>query len=280
MFELEIKPQGKFTLGLKELWHYRELFYFFTWRDIKVRYKQAALGIVWAAIQPLSMMLLFTIIFNKGLKVDSDGLPYPIFAFSGLMIWNVFSNGLLNASSSMVANANIIKKIYFPRLIIPLSSILTALFDFLFAFVVFVVLLIYFQIPFLALKLVVLLPLSILLTVITTFGLGTLLASLNVKYRDFQYALPFMIQFLLFLNPVLYSTKAFDNVWAQWIMRLNPLAGAIDLVRSIFTVREDSFGEGVLRWEIILGQFGIAIFILLLGVYVFRKTEAYFADLA
>ncbi len=273
MFELEIKPQSKFTLGLKELWQYRELFYFFTWRDIKVRYKQATLGILWAALQPLSMMLLFTLIFSRGLKVSSDGLPYPIFAFSGLMIWNVFSNGLLNAASSMVANSNIIKKIYFPRLIIPLSSILTALFDFLFAFGLFILLLVYYHLPFAVWKLLIFTPLSILLTVLTTFGLGTLLASLNIKYRDFQYALPFMIQFLLFLNPVLYSSKAFDNVYVQVLMQYNPIAGAIDLMRSIFT-------EGVVNWANLGGQFLVAIVLLVLGVYFFRKTEAYFADLA
>ena len=274
MFELEIKPENKFTLGLNELWQYRELFYFFTWRDIKVRYKQATLGILWAAMQPLSMMLLFTLIFSRGLKVGSDGLPYPIFAFSGLMIWNIFSNGLMNAASSMVSNANIIKKIYFPRLIIPLSAILTALFDFLFAFGIFIILLFYYQIPFSLWKLLVFTPLSILLTVITTFGLGTLLASLNIKYRDFQYALPFMIQFLLFLNPVLYSTKSFENVVIQRIMQFNPIAGAINLMRAVFT-------EGTsFSWTLVVGQFFVASVFLILGIYFFRKTEAYFADLA
>ena len=273
MQEFIIENKSKFTLGGRELWQYRELFYFFTWRDIKVRYKQATLGILWAAMQPISMMLLFTLIFSRGLKVGSDGLPYPIFAFSGLMIWNIFSNGLLNAASSMVANANIIKKIYFPRLIIHLSSILTALFDFLFAFGAFIGLLIYYQLPFSFWKLLVFTPLSILLTVITTFGLGTLLASLNVKYRDFQYALPFMIQFLLFLNPVLYSTRTFDNQFLQWVMWLNPIAGAIELMRSIFI-------EAAFNWSAIGAQFLVAIVLLFLGVYFFRKMEAYFADIA
>ena len=273
MQEFIIENKSKFTLGGRELWQYRELFYFFTWRDIKVRYKQATLGILWAAMQPLSMMLLFTFVFSHGLKVGSDGLPYPIFAFSGLMIWNVFSNGLLNAASSMISNANIIKKIYFPRLIIPLSSILTALVDFLFAFVVFIGLLLYYQLPFALWKLIVFTPLSILLTVVTTFGLGTLLASLNVKYRDFQYALPFLIQFLLFLNPVLYSAKAFENNFVQWIMRLNPIAGAINLMRAIFT-------EGTIEWSILGLQFLVSIVLLFMGIYFFRKTEAYFADIA
>jgi lipopolysaccharide transport system permease protein len=272
MVELEIKPTRKFTLGLNELWHYRELFYFFTWRDIKVRYKQATLGILWAAMQPLSMMVLFTLVFSRGLGVGSEGMPYPIFAFSGLMIWNIFSNGLMNAASSMVANAGIIKKIYFPRLIIPLSSILTALFDFLFAFAVFIGLLIYYQASFPIWKLLVYTPLSILLTVITSFGLGTLLASLNIKYRDFQYALPFMIQFLLFLNPVLYSTQSFEKVGFQAVMNFNPIAGAINLMRSVFT-------EGVISVSCLGVQFSVALVLLMAGVYFFRKTEAYFADL-
>ena len=277
--EFEIKPRSKFTLGVQELWQYRELFYFFTWRDIKVRYKQAVLGVLWAIMQPLSMMLIFTIIFSRGLGVKSDGLPSPIFAFSGLMIWNIFSNGLQNAANSMVSNANIIKKIYFPRLIIPMSSILTALFDFLFALIIFIGLIFYYQIPFSILKLIVLLPLSILLTVMTTFGLGAFLAALNVKYRDFQYALPFFIQFLLFVNPILYSSKTFNNPLIQKIMLFNPIAGAIDLVRSIFDVQQAQTDSGINVSHLSL-QFLTASIILLLGIYFFRKTESYFADLA
>ncbi len=272
-FEMKIKPQNQFSIGFDELWHYRELFYFFTWRDIKVRYKQAALGIVWAMLQPLSMMLVFTLIFHRGLKVSSDGLPYPIFAFSGLMIWQIFSNGLNNAASSMVANANIIKKIYFPRLIIPLSSILTALFDFIFAFVVFVALIVVFGQTFVFWKILIFLPLSILLVVMTTFGLGTWLAALNVKYRDFQYALPFFIQFLFFINPVLYSTRQFELYFVKIFMALNPIAGAIDLLRSIFSPELPSL-------KLVAGQFFVAFLLLAVGIYVFRKMEAYFADLA
>ena len=277
--EFEIKPRSQFTLGVRELWQYRELFYFFTWRDIKVRYKQAVLGVFWAILQPLSMMLIFTFIFSRGLGMKSDGLPYPIFAFSGLMVWNIFSNGLQNAASSMVSNANIIKKIYFPRLIIPMSSILTALFDFLFAFIVFIGLIFYYQISFSFIKLIIFLPLSILLTVMTTFGLGTFLAALNIKYRDFQYALPFFIQFLLFVNPILYSSKSFNNPLFQKIMLFNPIAGAIDLVRSIFEVQQTQLGEGI-KVSHIAFQFLTASIILILGIYFFRKTESYFADLA
>jgi lipopolysaccharide transport system permease protein len=273
MIEQRIEPAKKFSFGSEELWQYRELFFFFTWRDIKVRYKQATLGVAWAIMQPLSMMLLFTFIFGRGLRLSSDGLPYPVFAFSGLMIWNFFSNSLQNAASSMVSNANIIRKIYFPRLIIPLSAILTALFDVLFALIIWIGLLFYFRMAIDPSKLI-LIPLSILLAATTSFGIGTFLAALNVKYRDFQYALPFFIQFLMFVNPVVYSTKVFvDYPILQKILELNPIAGAINMVRSLFSDAPTDF-------VLVACQFGIAFFFLFIGIYFFRKTEAYFADLA
>jgi lipopolysaccharide transport system permease protein len=273
MTEQRIEPATRFSFGSQELWQYRELFFFFTWRDIKVRYKQATLGILWAMLQPLSMMLLFTFIFGRGLKLASDGLPYPVFALSGLLIWNFFSNSLQNAASSMVSNANIIRKIYFPRLIIPLSAILTALFDMFFALIILVGLIIYYQLTINPIKLF-LLPLSILLAATTAFGIGTFLAALNVKYRDFQYALPFLIQFLMFVNPVVYSTNVFNTYpLIQKILALNPIAGAINLVRSLFN-------NAPIDVFLILLQFLIAFVFLFIGIYFFRKTEAYFADLA
>lgn len=273
MIEFEIKPQTKFSLGLAELWNYRELFYFFTWRDVKVKYKQAALGILWAILQPLVMMLMFTLIFSKALNIGSDGIPYPVFAISGLLIWNIFSSGLLNSANSMVTNANIIKKIYFPRLIVPMSAILTALVDFLFALVIYAGVLIYFHQQISILKLLLLLPLSILMTVVTTLGIGTFLSALNVKYRDFQYIIPFMIQFLLFANPVLYSAKSFTNPVIMWVMKCNPIATAIQLCRSIFA-------DTAVDWQAVGCSSIVAVLLLITGVYVFRKTEAYFADLA
>lgn len=273
MIEYVIQAQSKFTLGLRELWHYRELFYFFTWRDIKVKYKQAVLGILWAILQPLIMMVMFTLIFSKALKVSSDGIPYPVFALSGLLIWNIFSNGLLNSAKSMVTNANIIKKIYFPRLIIPMSALLTALVDFFFALIIYTLVLIYYHQSVSILKLLLYLPLGIIITIITTFGLGTFLAALNVKFRDFQYLLPFMIQFLLFANPVLYSAKAFTNPWINAAMKANPIASAIQLCRSVFT------GQDV-DWQAVATGSIVAILLLVTGVYTFRKTESYFADLA
>jgi lipopolysaccharide transport system permease protein len=272
MIEYVIQAQNKFSLGLKELWQYRELFYFFTWRDVKIKYKQAALGILWAILQPLIMMLMFTLIFSRALNVSSEGIPYPVFALSGLLIWSIFSNGLLNSANSMVANANIIKKIYFPRLIIPMSAILTALVDFLFGLIIYAVVLIYFQQQVNVLKLLFYLPLSILITMITTFGLGSFLAALNVKFRDFQYLIPFMIQFLLFANPVLYSAKAFTNPLLVTIMKLNPIASSIQLCRSIFTNQP-------VDWQAVAMGSTVAILLMIMGIYTFRKTEAYFADL-
>ncbi len=271
--EYIIERQHRFSLGLKELIRYRELFYFFTWRDIKVKYKQAALGFLWAILQPLAMMLIFTLIFSHGLKASSEGIPYPVFVLSGLIIWNIFSTGLLNSANSMVTNANIIRKIYFPRLIIPMSAILTSLFDFCFALLIYIGVLFFYHQPVDGWKLLYCLPLSIFLTVITTLGLGTFLAAWNVKYRDFQYIIPFMIQFLLFVNPVVYSSKIFEHGALTWIMKLNPLANAINLSRGAFT------GNPV-DWVSVLYGFAVALILFITGIYTFRKTESYFADLA
>ncbi len=270
--EYIIERQHKFSLGLKELIRYRELFYFFTWRDIKVKYKQAALGFLWAILQPLIMMLIFTLISSR-LNVDNEGIPRPVFALSGLIIWNIFSNGLLNSANSMVANANIIKKIYFPRLIVPMSSILTALFDFCFALVLYIVVIFINQQSPDWWRVLYCLPIALLLTVLTTFGLGTFLAALNVKYRDFQYVIPFLIQLLLFVNPVLYSSKTFESGWLAWVMKLNPIANAINLCRNSFTGKP-------IEWSSVAMGFGVAIIIFFIGIYTFRKTEAHFADLA
>lgn len=273
MIEYEIKSKSKFSLGLAELWQYRELFYFFTWRDVKVKYKQAALGILWAILQPLIMMLMFTLIFSRALNVSSDGIPYPVFAISGLLIWNIFSNGLLNSANSMVANGNIIKKVYFPRLIIPMSAILTVMVDFMFALIIYAGILLYYKQGVSVPRLLLYLPMSVLLTIITTFGLGTFLSALNLKYRDFQYLLPFMIQFLLFANPVLYSARAFQNPVINWIMKANPIAAAIQLCRSIFA-------GTVVDWESVGLGTAVALVFLMTGIYTFRKTEEHFADLA
>jgi lipopolysaccharide transport system permease protein len=271
--EYTIEPKNKFSLGVDELIQYRELFYFFTWRDIKVKYKQAALGILWAILQPLAMVIIFTMIFSNALKVDTGLVPYPIFALSGLIIWNIFSAGLTSSANSMVNNANIIKKIYFPRLVIPVSSILSVMIDFGITLLFYIGMLIYYQDVVQFQNLIWCLPMSIVLMLITTFGLGTLVASLNVKYRDFQYLLPFFIQFMMFFNPILYNSDSIENPVIKAIMKYNPIANAIQLNRAIFI---DSSVDTLN----VICSFGVGLFILIIGIYTFRKTEDYFADLA
>lgn len=268
-----ITPPGRIRLGLGELWTYRELFYFFTWRDIKVKYKQTFLGFAWAILQPFVMMVVFSLFFGSALKVPSDGIPYPLFAFSGLMLWNVFSTGLSGAGNSMVTNANIIKKIYFPRLIIPMSSILVAVFDFFMAFIVYIGLVFYFDYSF-SLKLLYLLPLALLLTVIASFGLGTLIAAMNVKYRDFRYILPFFIQIMLFLTPVIYPLSMLGNhPWLVKILALNPMYAPISLIRNALIDRP-------IELEMCLMSTISSLVLLVIGMIYFRRTESYFADLA
>jgi lipopolysaccharide transport system permease protein len=268
----EIKPVKRLSLGLKELWEFRELFYFFTWRDIMVKYKQTALGVLWAILQPFLLMVVFTLFFSKGLGTPSDNIPYPIFVYSGLLLWTIFSTGLSNAANSMVSNAAIIKKIYFPRLIIPISAILVALFDFIMAFCIFIVLIIYYSRSVDA-RIMLFLPLSIVITVMTTFGLGALLAALNVKYRDFRYIIPFLIQMLLFLTPVIYPVSIIKYGWAQRILSLNPMTGAIELLRSTVT-------HAPLHIQSVVIGGIVSIILFFIGLFYFRKTEYYFADLA
>ncbi|HNP99297.1 MAG TPA: ABC transporter permease, partial [Bacteroidia bacterium] len=234
--EYEIKPAHRLSLDIKELWDFRELFFFFTWRDIKIKYKQTFLGALWAILQPLMMMLVFTFFFNHALNVPSENMPYPIFVFSGLMLWNVFSSGITNAGNSMVTNANIIKKIYFPRLIIPVSAILSSLVDYAMTFFILIGLLLYYRTHFHFSNLLIGLPISLIITLFTTFGLGSFLAALNVKYRDFRYVIPFFVQFLLFLTPVIYPVSILPAGWIRETLQLlNPLSGAIDTFRAAFS---------------------------------------------
>lgn len=271
--QFEIKPVGKLTLGFKELWEFRELFYFFTWRDIKVKYKQTVLGILWAILQPFLLMIVFTLFFGHALGVPTgNNTSYPVFVYSGLLIWNIFSSGLSSASNSMVSNAGIIKKIYFPRLIIPISAILVALFDFIMAFIIYIGLLIYYHQP-VSPDIIIYLPLSILITVLSTFGLGSMLAALNVKYRDFRYIIPFLIQLLLFLTPVIYPISIIKYQWLENILSLNPITGAIELLRS-------SVGHTPMNLQLTITSIIASLVLFFSGLFYFRKTEYYFADLA
>lgn len=271
--EFEIKPKEKTTIGFKELWEYRELFYFFTWRDVKVKYKQTVLGFLWAILQPLFMTIVFTVFIGDSIIQKTQlPIPYPVFALSGMLLWGIFSGGMSNAASSMVNNANIIKKIYFPRLIIPISAILVALVDFFIALVIFIVLLIIYKIDINYVA-ILYLPLSILITCLSAMGCGTLLAALNIKYRDVRYIIPFLVQGLLFLTPVLYPINISSNSIAQFILKLNPLSGALELMRGLFVGHTINF-------ETVMISSITSVLLFIIGVLYFRKTESYFADLA
>lgn len=260
-------------LELKELWNYRELFFYFTLRDIQVKYKQTVLGFLWAVLQPVLMMVVFTVFFSKVLNAPSEGLPYPVFVLSGLILWSLFSNGLMNSSNSMVNNAHIIKKIYFPRMIVPLSAILSALFDFFMALLVYTVILVIYSPKIDFLLMLICLPSAIIISVFASLGPGLLLCALNVKYRDFRYVVPFLIQVLLFLTPVIYPISMLKYEMARYILALNPMSAAIALFRApLLHVTPDI--------ELIVISLVSNLFFLLIGVYYFRKTETFFADLA
>lgn len=266
-----IDASNRRIVNLGELWTHRELFYFFTWRDIKIKYKQTVLGFLWAILQPLFMMLIFSLFFGRFVKTEVS-IPYPVFAFSGLLIWNIFSLGLASASNSMVNNSLIIKKIYFPRLIIPVSSVLVSLFDFLMAFVLFIPILIYYQQP-VTVSALWAWPLAILIGAVATLGLGCFLAALNVKYRDFRYVIPFMIQILFFVSPVIYPLTALTNPAILYLLSFSPVYAAIELFRMPIT--------GVAPDAMLMTISVCSCFAFLaIGLTYFWKTENFFADLA
>ncbi len=271
-FTTHIQPAAGFSLGLKELWQYRELFYFFTWRDIKVKYKQTYLGILWALLQPLGMMVIFTFLFSKTWPIDTTPVQYPIFVLSGLICWNLFNSSVSHAGESMIRNANIINKIYFPRLIIPGSSVLVALFDFLMGFVIFIILCFYYKQP-VELSAAWFFPAGISLIIIAAFGAGTFLATLNIKYRDFRYTIPFLLQALFFASQIIYPLQSIQQSWIKYVLAVNPVNAAIELFRAPLS------GHAI---DTTVTGIGItsAFILLLTGIYYFRKTEAHFADLA
>ncbi len=277
--EYSIKPNKPTQLGLTELWRYRELFYFFTWRDIKVKYKQTILGFLWAILQPLMMMMVFVFFFSKMMKMPTNGVPPPIFYLSGLLLWNLFSSALSGSANSMVENANIIKKVYFPRLVIPLSSVLVSLFDFLMGLIIFIGMIFYyeFSVPGFDISIPSFLgyySIGVLLTIISACGLGSLLAALNVKYRDFRYVIPFLIQLLMFISPVIYPVSMLKGYpWLEKIASFNPLTGALMAGRM-------PFGSTDMDWGMMGISWASAGFIFILGLIYFRRTESYFADLA
>ena len=273
MTEIIIKPaKGWVRIDFNELWRYRELFYIFTWRDIKVRYKQTVIGIAWAILQPFMLMVVFSVFFGSFAKIPSDNIPYPIFVFSGLIFWNYFSTALSGASNSLIENENIIKKIYFPRLILPLSTTITPIVDFIIAFVILSLMLIYYHLsihPYI----ILLLPLLLLITLLTASGIGTFLSAINIKYRDIRYALPFFIQILLFVTPVIYPVSMVSSKY-HWLLLLNPMTGIIE------TARASMLGTKPIDPPLLLISMAFAGLFFLFGIYYFRKTERVFADVA
>lgn len=269
--EYEIKPpKGLVSFNFPEIWRYRELLYVFAWRDIKVRYKQTILGVLWAIFQPLLTMLIFTVFFGRLAKVPSDGVPYPIFVYSGLLLWNYFSNALTNASDSLVVNESIVKKTYFPRLILPVSTTITPMIDFLFAIIVLIGLMIFYHFTPSILG-IILLPVLLFISLLSASGLGLFLSSVNAKYRDIRYVLPFFIQILMYVTPVIYSINLIPQRF-QWLMYLNPMAGVITIARATL------LNSSEVNWYGLGSSAVIGIILLMCGIAYFRKTERFFAD--
>ncbi len=265
-----IRPtRGWLGLNLKELWSFRELFYMFAWRDVKVRYKQTVIGVLWAVLQPFLLMVVFTVFFGRSGKIDTGVIPYAIFVYVGVLFWNYFANSLSNAASSLVGNQNMIQKIYFPRILMPISSTIVYLLDFAFALIILIGLMIYYHFTPGFLGVVLILP-SILITFLVFSGLGLFLASLNVKYRDIRYALPFFIQILIFVTPVIYPASILGEY--QWLWYLNPMSGVID------TMRASLLSTGAVNWTLYLASFGVSLLLFIAGVLFFNKTERHFAD--
>jgi lipopolysaccharide transport system permease protein len=264
-----IRPMsGWVPVDLAELWSYRELLYSFISRDIKVRYKQTALGAAWAVIQPLFMMVVFTLAFGRLAKIPSEGLPYPLFSYAALLPWTLFSEGITRSTSSMITNANIMTKVYFPRLVMPISGILSPLVDFAIAFVILIGMMLYYG--FVPTINVLFLPAFILLALATSLGVGLWLSALNVQYRDFQYTVPFLIQLWLFASPVVYPSTLLPEPY-RTLFGLNPMAGVIEGFRWAL------LGTAPPSYLIAVSALMVAAF-LVSGAFYFKRMEKTFAD--
>jgi lipopolysaccharide transport system permease protein len=266
-----IKPTtGLAALNLRDLWVYRELVLFMIWRTLKVRYKQTALGAAWAVIQPLMTMIVFNFIFGNVAKVPTDDIPYPIFSYTALLPWGLFTTALNQASRSLTANQNMVTKIYFPRLVLPISSVLAGLVDFAIAFVILVGLMFYYGVTP-AWNILWTLPLFLLLSIVTALGVALWLSAINVQYRDVNYALPFLTQFWLFITPVAYSASVISEKW-QLVYSLNPMAGVVNGFR--WALLGAGSGPDLALWVSVI----ISLVILVSGLFYFRNMERTFAD--
>lgn len=269
--EILIEPsRGWQALGLKELWEFRELFYFLAWRDIKVRYKQTALGASWAILQPLLSMLIFTLIFGILAKIPSDGLPYPLFAYSALLPWQLFVYALTQSSNSLIENARLISKVYFPRLVVPLASVVAGVVDFFIAFSILILLMFYYGVvPTWG---VLALPFFLILALGAAMSVGLWMSALNVKYRDVRYTVPFLAQAWMFATPIVYPSSMIPEAW-RWLYGLNPMAGVVEGFRWAL------LGTNILHLPLILVSATVVVIGLVGGLYYFKRMEKMFADL-
>lgn len=263
-------PNRWIPLQLAELWDYRELLYFLVWRDIKVRYKQTALGAAWAVMQPLFMMLVFSLFFGRLAKVPSDGIPYPVFTFCALIPWQLFANALTESSNSLIGNQNLITKVYFARLVIPIAAVLSGLVDFLIAFAILIGMMLFYGIvPGVA---ILALPGFILLAVLTALAVGLWLSALNVQYRDVRYTMNFLVQFWLFATPVAYPSSIVPESWRA-LYGLNPMAGVVEGFRWAL------LGKSAPPSAMLFVSLAVVLVLLIGGLYYFRRMEQEFADI-
>jgi lipopolysaccharide transport system permease protein len=267
-----IEPsQGWVSLQLQKLWEYRELLYFLTWRDIKVRYKQTVLGAAWAIIQPFFTMVVFSLFFGRLAGVPSDGIPYPIFSYAALVPWTFFANALSQSSNSLVASANMVKKVYFPRLVMPIATTLAGIVDFVLAFLVLLgMMLVYGIVPT---GNVIWLPLLLLLALITSLGVGLWLSAMNVQFRDVRFTIPFLTQFWLFATPIAYPSSLIENPILRAIYGLNPMVGVVEGFRWALLDVDTAPGPAVIISAL------VAVGLLVSGMFYFRRMEKTFADL-
>jgi len=267
---IRIEPsKGWVSLKLGELWTYRELLYFLTWRDIKVRYKQTALGAAWAIIQPVFTMVVFSLFFGRLARIASDGIPYPIFAYAALVPWTFFANGLSQSSDSLVASANLIRKVYFPRLIIPIAAIFASVVDFVLAFIVLLVMMLFYGIT--PTVNVLWLPYFLLLALTTSLGVGLWLSAMNVQFRDVRYTVPFLTQFWLFATPIAYPSSLLSEPW-RTLYGINPMVGVVESFRWAL------LGAATAPGPIVIVSSLASLALLVSGLFYFRRMEKTFAD--
>jgi lipopolysaccharide transport system permease protein len=267
---IRIEPsKGWVSLKLSELWEYRELLYFLTWRDVKVRYKQTIMGAAWAIIQPFFTMIVFSLFFGKLAKVPSDGIPYPIFSYAALVPWSLFAQGMTNAANSLVHSSSLIKKVYFPRLAVPIASVFASLVDFTLAFSVLVGMMVFYGIA--PTRNVFWLPLFLLLAVITTLGASFWLSAMNVQFRDIRHTMHFLTQFWLFVTPIAYPSSLLSEPW-RTLYGINPMAGVVEGFRWAL------LGTNTPPGPITVVSFGVALILLFSGALYFRRMEKTFAD--